>query len=75
MFLVTMTLTFDVLTPKLIGIINGSWLTMTLYMVFLSLIGFKLLSGQEFYAPGHCDLDFLPTDLNIDRDHLWVMSN
>ena len=25
-------------------------------MVSLSLIGFKLLSGQEFYAQGHCDL-------------------
>jgi len=27
-------------------------------MVSLSLIGFKLLSGQGFFAPSHCDLDF-----------------
>jgi len=40
LFQVTVTLTFGLLTPKSIGIINGSWQTRTQYMVFLSLIGF-----------------------------------
>jgi len=31
-------------------------------MVSLNLIGFKLLSRQGLYAPGHCDLDLQPTD-------------
>jgi len=26
-------------------------------MVFPSLTGFKLFSGQGFHAPGHCDID------------------
>ena len=38
------------------GIIYGSWPTETLIMVSLSLIGFKLLNGEGFYAQGHCDL-------------------
>jgi len=41
-------------------------------MVSLSLIGFKLLSRQGFYVPGHGDLDLLPTDPKINSDHLWV---
>jgi len=39
-----------------------------------SSIGFKLLSGEEFYALGHCDLDLWPTDPKINRDHLPVMA-
>ena len=60
MLQVTVTLTFKLLTPKSIGIIYCSGLTTskTPIMVSLSLIGFKLLNGQEFYAPGHCDFDF-----------------
>jgi len=34
-------------------------------MMSLSIIGFEKLSGQGFYAPGHCDLDLLPTDTKI----------
>jgi len=51
------TVTFDLLTQKSIGIIYGSRPTKTPIIVFLSLISFKLLSGQGFYALGHCDLD------------------
>jgi len=40
-----------------IGIIYQPWLTKTPIMVSLSLIGYKLLSGQGLYAPVHCDLD------------------
>jgi len=59
MLQVTVTLTFDLLTPESIRIINGSWPTKTLIMVALSLMGFKLLSGQRSFAQGHCDLDLL----------------
>jgi len=43
-------------------------------MVSLSLLGFKLLSGQGFYVEGHCDIDFWHFDPKINRDHLWVMA-
>ena len=33
-----------------------------------------LLSGEGFYAPGHCDLDLWLTDPKTNRDHLSVMS-
>ena len=74
MLLVTETLTIDLLTPKSIGIIYGSWTTKTLFMVSLSLIGFNLLSRQGFYVQDNCDLDFRPTDPKTNRDHLWVMA-
>jgi len=38
------------------------WSTKAPIMVSISLIGFKLLSGQRFNGPGHCDLDLLNTD-------------
>jgi len=53
---------------KSIEIILGSWLTTTSIMVSIWLIGFKLLSGQGFCAPGHCDLDLClltPTSICI----------
>jgi len=43
-------------------------------MVSLSIIGFEKLSGKGFYAPGHCDLDLLPTDTKMNRGHLWAMA-
>jgi len=52
-----LTLTYDLLTPKSIGIICQPWPTKTPNLVSLNLIGFKLLSGQGFYAQGHFDLD------------------
>jgi len=54
---VTVTLTFDILTQKSIGIICQPWLTKAPFMVSLSWRGFKLLNGQGFYAPDHCDRD------------------
>jgi len=36
-------------------------------------IGFKFLSGEEFYALGHCDLDLWPTDPKINH-HLRVLA-
>jgi len=40
-----------------IGILYHSWLSKTPIMVSRNLIGFKLMSRQGFYVPGHCDLD------------------
>jgi len=45
---VTVTLTFDLLIPKSIGMIYVSWATKTPIMVPLSLTGFKLLGRQGF---------------------------
>ena len=58
LFKITVTLTFDLLIPKSIGIIYGSRSTKTHIMVSLSLIGFKLFSGQWFYVG--CDLNLWP---------------
>jgi len=55
------TLTFNLLTQKSLGVIFWSWPTKTLIMVFLSFIGFKLMSGQRFYAPDLRALDLWPT--------------
>ena len=57
MLQVTVTLTFDLLIPKSIGIICQPWPTKTQIMVSLSLTGLKLLNEQGYYAPNHCDLD------------------
>jgi len=69
MLQVTVTLTFDLLTPKPIGIIYQSCLTKKPIIMSQSLIGFKLLSRQGFYAQGHCDLEGLTFDLPIPK---WI---
>jgi len=45
MFNVTVTLTFDLLTPKSIGIIYGSWSFRIPRMVYLGEISLKLMRG------------------------------
>jgi len=40
-----------------IEIIYQPWTTKTSIMMSLRLVGFKLLSEQGVYSPGHCDLD------------------
>jgi len=67
-------MTVELMTPKSIGIIYGSWLTNTWIMGFLSWIAFMLFGEQGFYVQGHCDLDLWPTDPKINVDHLWVMA-
>jgi len=59
---------------RLKRIINRSRPTKTPNMVSLSLIGFKLMRGREFFAPCHCDLDLWPTNPKINIDHPWVMT-
>jgi len=48
MLQVTVTLTFDILTPKSTGIINGSLPSMTRRKVYLGEIILKLMRGQDF---------------------------
>jgi len=43
-------------------------------MMSLSLIGFKILSGEGFYVQGHCDLALWLTDPQINREHLFAMA-
>jgi len=73
MLQITMTLTFGILTQTSIGIICRPWPSKTPIMVFLSLIGFKLFSGQGFYASDYRDLYI--SYPKIDREQLWVMAN
>ena len=70
-----MTLTFDLLTPKTIGVIYSTqaiilWSFMTLGQRIL-----KLLSGNGFHTKGHCDLDLWPIDPHNNRDHLLNTGN
>jgi len=75
MFKDTVTLTFDLLTSKSIGIIFGSLPTKIPIIESLSLTGVKLISGKQIYAPGHCDHDLWPTDPKINRNHIFFMTN
>ena len=75
MIQVSLILTFDLLTLKSTGINYRQWQTKTPIVVSLSLIGFMLLSGQEFNVPGHCDLVLWPTDPLINRDCFSVIAN
>ena len=44
--------------------------TLVFDLLTLNLIGLKLLRGQGFFVQCQCDLDLLPTDPKIKRDHL-----
>jgi len=64
---VTVTLTFDLLTPK-----SKAFLTSISAIILWSLKALaqkvlELLSGNVFHSLGHCDLDLWPTDLKINR--------
>jgi len=66
MLQVTVTLTFDLLTPKSKGINYGTWSSMIPRKVYLSKISLKLMSGHDFVNPG-------PTDGRTDMRHnkIW----
>jgi len=55
MFQVTVNLTFNLLTPKSIWIICGSWPFMIQRKVNLGEISLKLMSGQDFANAGKSD--------------------
>ena len=67
---INITLTFDLLTWKSIGIIYLSWI---IYQPSLKLVGQSIveLSVAQGIGDQH-DLWPWPTDLNINRDHLLV---
>jgi len=76
MLKVTVTLTFDLLTPKSIGIIYEPW-------PFIKSNNYGVPKHNRFQVidrtrilclKGHCDLDLWPTDPKIIRVHLWVMA-
>ena len=74
-FKVTVTLTFDKLTPKSIGVFYWSWPTSIPNMGIVSQCIFLLLIGQAFCVQGQCDLDLTPTDPKINRGLLLFMTN
>jgi len=55
MFKVTVTLTFDPLTPKLMWIIYGSWPFMIQRQVYLREISLSLMSGHYLANAGRTD--------------------
>ena len=72
---VIVTLTFDFLTPKSIGLIY--WLRQ-IYMWSLKAKGqsvLKLLSGNNFKIERLCDLDLWPINPKVNRAHLLTKTN
>ena len=71
------TLTFDLVTLKLIGVICWWWPTCTPSMKFLgpSKNYFSAHRHCDLSAQGHCDLDFRRTDLKTNRGLLLGMAN
>jgi len=55
MLYVTVALTFDLLTPKSIGTIYGSWPSLIPRKVYLGEISLKSMSGQDFANAGQID--------------------
>ena len=88
-FRVTVTLSFDIVTWKLIGVICQSW---SMYLWSFMILGIRILelsSRNHFFyfrvtviltfdlvtISGHRDLAIWPSDLKINRGHLRVMIN
>jgi len=63
---VTVTLTFDLLTPKSKGFLNSIRAIALLSLKALAQRVLKLLSGNGFHTSSHCDLDLWPTDPKIN---------
>jgi len=72
---VTVTLTFDLVTWKSIGVICESWSMYLWSFMILGVSVLELSSGNHFTISGHRDLDLWPSDLEINRGHLRVMIN
>jgi hypothetical protein len=69
------TLTFDPLTPKSIGVIYWAW---PMYLQSLRTKGLwivKLLIGNRFYLQGQCDPELWPHNPIINRAHLLAKTN
>jgi len=61
------TLTFDLLTPKSIGIFYSIRATTPWSLKARAQRVLKLLSENGFHSSGHCDLDLWHTDQKINR--------
>jgi len=64
------TLTFDLLTLKSIGVFYSKRAITLWCLKALGQRVLELLSGNGFHSSGHCDLDLWPTDPKINRGHL-----
>jgi len=64
---VTVTLTFDLLTPKSLGFFNSIRAITIWSLKALAQRVLELLSGNGFHSLSHCDLDLWPTDPKISR--------
>jgi len=64
---VTVTLTFDLLTPKSNGFFHSIRAITLWSLKVLAQRVLELLSGNGFHSLGHCDLDLWPTDPKIKR--------
>ena len=62
-----MTLTFELLTPKSIGVFNSIRAITLWRLKALAQRVFELLSGNGFHSLDHYDLDLWPTDPKIKR--------
>jgi hypothetical protein len=72
---VTVTLTFDPVTSKSIGVICKS---RSMYLWSVMILGksvLELSSENHFTISGHHDIDLWPCELKINRGHLQVMIN
>ena len=63
----TVTLTFDLLIPKSIGVFYSIRAITRWSLKALGQRVLELLSGNGFHSSGHCDLDLWPTDPKIKR--------
>ena len=59
---VPVTLTFDLLTPKSIGVIHDTCRICVLVFMKIGVTGKRLLSGNQFQFSMSCDLDLWPFD-------------
>jgi len=64
---VTATFTFDLLTPKSIGVFYSKRAIILWSLKALGQRVLELLSGNGFHSSGHCALDLWPTDPKINR--------
>ena len=64
---VSMTLTFELLTPKLIGFFLRPCLMKTCSLIKICPFTLELSSGNEIDVTSSCDLDLWPSDRKINR--------
>jgi len=71
----TVTLTFDLVTSKWIGVIYWPWPIFLPSRMTVTYKLLKILSRQGFCIKCYCDFDLWPTNLKMYRVHLLTMTN